>query len=163
MVRNGLLLRSLSRTKVLLKASSPLLLHLHFPLEICCNAYVISSVKDQQKKGLDFWGQNYKLVFVLETRKLFWFGSTLFSTWTSVHPGKGKCKKQRQKKAKFFIIETGKLLFLTGYSTCQKMLTLWGQTIFFPRLYFSTLEKCRQFSREKEKRKVSLSWSQVCS
>ena len=101
-------------------------LHLHFSLEICCNAYVISSVKDQQKKGLDFCGQNYKLVFVLETRKLFWFGSTLFSTWTSVHPGKGKCKKQRQKKAKFFIIKTGKLLFLTGNSTCQKMLTLCG-------------------------------------
>ena len=57
---------------------------------------------------------------------LVWFGSTLFSTWTSVHPGKGKCKKQRQKKAKFFIIKTGKLLFLTGNSTCQKMLTLCG-------------------------------------
>ena len=123
---NGLLLRSLSKTKVPFKGFfCPL--HLHFPLEICCNAYVISSVKDQQKKGLDFCGQNYKLVFVLETRKLFlWFGSTLFSTWTSVHPGKGKCKKQRQKKAKFFIIKTGKLLFLTGNSTCQKMLTLCG-------------------------------------
>ena len=43
-------------------------------------------------------------------------------------------KKEDKKKAKFFIIETGKLLFLTAYSTCQKMLTLWGQTIFFSRL-----------------------------
>lgn len=73
---NGLLLRSLSKTKVPFKGFfCPL--HLHFPLEICCNAYVISSVKDQQKKGLDFCGQNYKLVFVLETRKLFWFGLVL--------------------------------------------------------------------------------------
>ena len=40
----------------------------------------------------------------------------------------------RQKKAKFFIIKTGMLLFLTGDASCQKMLTLWGQTIFFPSM-----------------------------
>ena len=43
-------------------------------------------------------------------------------------------KRTRQKKAKFFIIKTGMLLFLTGDASCQKMLTLWGQTIFFPSM-----------------------------
>ena len=61
-----------------------------------------------------------------------------FSTWTSVRRAKENAKKKKKTKDvegrtdEFSIIKTGMLLFLTAKQSCQKMLTLWGQTIFFP-------------------------------
>ena len=53
----------------------------------------------------------------------------------SVEPKKMQKKKTKDVEGRtdeFSIIKTGMLLFLTAKQSCQKMLTLWGQTIFFP-------------------------------
>ena len=59
-----------------------------------------------------------------------------FSTWTSVRRAKENAKKKTKdvegRTDEFSIIKTGMLLFLTAEQSCQKMLTLRGQTIFFP-------------------------------
>ena len=123
-----------SRTKVLLKASpAAFALSTRDLLQCLCNflgkvAIICATNLTSKVKNIIITSlKNCGLLC------LFCPFGLLFSTWTIVQQC-SKCKKKDKKKAKFFIIETGKLLFLTAYSTCQKMLTLWGQTIFFSRL-----------------------------
>lgn len=72
-----------------------------------------------------FFVQRLEKVFLFDQEKSFYF----LPERVSIEPK--KMQKNRETKLRS-IIKTSILLFLTAKQSCQKMLTLWGQTIFSP-------------------------------